>query len=60
MHLLEKLLVLDDASCRLAYIVRVHPIFVVLDTGQSLETEELELGYSVVQGETESLTCFGY
>ena len=45
--------VLVDASCRLAYIVRVHPIFLALDTGQSLETEELELGYSVVQGETD-------
>ena len=60
MRLLEKLLVLVDASCRLAYIIGVHPIFLALDTGQSLETEELELGYSVVQGETESITCFGY
>ena len=54
MRLLEKLLVLVDASCRLACNVILHPIFIVLDNGQGLETEELELGYSVVQGETES------
>ena len=54
MHLLEKLLVLVDASCRLACKVVSHPIFVVLDNGQRLEMEDLELGYAVVQGETES------
>ena len=54
MCLLEKLLVLVDVSCRLTCKVVSHPIFVVLDNVQRLETEELELGYSVVQGETES------
>ena len=54
MCLLENLLVLVDASCRLACNICLHPIFVVFDTGQRLEMEELELGYTVVQGETES------
>ena len=53
MCLLEKLLVLVDVSCPLAYIICLHPICMAFDTGQRLETEELELGYSVVQGETE-------
>ena len=53
MRLLEKLLVLVDASCRLACKVVLHPIFMV-DNVQKLEMDELELGYSVVQRETES------
>ena len=54
MRLLDKLLVLVDVSCQLACIICLYPIFVVFDTGQRLEMEELELGYTVVQGETES------
>ena len=54
MCLLEKLLVLVDASCQLDFNVILHLIFMVFDTGKRLEMEDLELGYSVVQGETES------
>ena len=51
--------VLVNVSCRLACEVISHPIFVV-DNVQKLEMDELELGYSVVQGETESKKSFGY
>ena len=53
MRLLEKWPVLVDASCQLACKVVSHPIFGV-DNVQKLEMDELEFGYSVVQGETES------
>ena len=51
MRLLETLQVLVDASCQLACITCLHPICVAFDT---VQMDELELGYSVVQGETES------